>query len=435
MSTDHKAFLNLRPGPDLGQRATALAATTYAQAPLPCEYHTPPEPLPFTHAEFPAHWQRWAWAPSPASSASWRLRETAAVCSDDTRKLIWANLEPQMASAEVTRFLGERTAAYAAALPANAANGAADEARLDLLCWQWREGRPSTLLERLGRNVGNPAPVLQPDGTLRFPVTLRTGECPVCQVARAGVPPEFQRRSFETFDAATDELRANLAKVQEFAAAPAGFLFLLGRYGTGKTHLAVAALRAFGRGRYYRHLQIVEELRASYGRRPSADDDESIAFRCRNTPLLVLDEFGVAPGGNDAETLLYDILDHRMTHFRPTVLCGNVEAGQLESQFGGRLADRFRQAAFAVLNFTGPSRRKAGNADYLAQARLAANTAPSQPPKTHSTGFGALWPQERPREGRRTMRNLLAVEEQPMGMGLPSAHWRLPDLTLTPFRA
>ena len=197
--------------------------------------------------------------------------------------------------------------------------------------------------------------------------------CPVCRLDRAGVALKFQRFSFETFDAATDELRANLAKVQEFAAAPAGFLFLLGRNGTGKTHLAVAALRAFGRGRFFSHADLVNRLRASYG--PSGresdpeNEPEDIAEICRRTPLLVIAELGLATGGNDAEVLLHTILDDRVSNYRPTVLSANIPAGDMESTFGSRLADRFREAVFAVLNFTGPSRRAAGNAAYLEAAR------------------------------------------------------------------
>lgn len=195
--------------------------------------------------------------------------------------------------------------------------------------------------------------------------------CPVCRVVRAGVPPLFQRCSFDNFVADTDQLRDHLAKVREFAAAPTGFLLLLGTVGNGKTHLAAAILREFGRGRYFRHLDLVNRLRAAYARHHDDDDGDEpgIADQCREAWLLVVDELGVAPGGNDAETLLHDILDHRVTDYGPTVLCANLPAGELEANFGSRLADRFRHAAFAVLTFTDPSRRPQANAAYLEQAR------------------------------------------------------------------
>jgi DNA replication protein DnaC len=212
-----------------------------------------------------------------------------------------------------------------------------------------------------------------PPGYRDVLLTCRFEPCLVCMVARAGFPPLHQRCSFENFTADTDELQANLAKAREFAADPKGFLLMLGRVGTGKTHLAASIVRAVGRGRYFRHLDLVNRLRASYAR-PGRESDpeelpEDIAEACRNASLLVIDELGVATGGNDGDVLLHDILDHRVGDYRPTVLCANIPAGEMAGHVGDRLADRFRQAHFAVLNFTGPSRRRDGNDAYLEAAQ------------------------------------------------------------------
>jgi hypothetical protein len=74
-----------------------------------------------------------------------------------------------------------------------------------------------------------------------------------------------------------------------------------------------------------------------------------------------------------------------------------------------------------VLNFNGPSRRKAGNADYLAQARLNPTAAPTHPPKQKWTGISALFPSERPPEGRKPLPNLLEQAQQARTRGLPDA--------------
>ena len=209
--------------------------------------------------------------------------------------------------------------------------------------------------------------------------TCRFKPCPVCRVASAGFQLLHQQCTFENFTAATAELQANLAKAREFAADPKGLLLMLGRVGTGNTHLAASIVRAVGRGRYFRHLDLVNRLRASYAR-PGRESDpeelpEDIAEACRNASLLVIDELGVATGGNDGDVLLHDILDHRVGDYSPTVLCANIPAGEMEGHFGDRLADRFRQAHFTVLNFTGPSRRSEGNAAYLEAARRHRQTA------------------------------------------------------------
>ncbi|MFO1461059.1 MAG: ATP-binding protein [Verrucomicrobiota bacterium] len=228
-------------------------------------------------------------------------------------------------------------------------------------------------------------PLDPPDsGKVKVTFSYSIGDCPVCPMDRAGVPPLFRRCSFENFRPDSPELAHNLARTRDFAAAPAGFLFLLGLPGTGKTHLAVSCIRSMRQGTYTRHHTLVEALRRSYGltareRRHldsaagfSGDEPSArILERARETSILVLDELGVAPGGNDAETILFDILDRRVSHLLPTIICANIEPDKLEAHFGSRIADRFRQARFDLLKFTGGSFRKAGNLEYLEAARLA----------------------------------------------------------------
>lgn len=211
---------------------------------------------------------------------------------------------------------------------------------------------------------------------LNFVFTFDLLPCPSCKVRDVGVPPILEQCSFANFIARTDEDRSNLCKSREFAAAPHGFLLLLGRPGTGKSHLAVSILREHPcRGRYTRHLDLVGLLRDTY-RRPSAPRDEDAGLSAKEeldrifkTRLLILDEAGVAPGGNDAETMLYDLIDYRVSNRLPTVITANVPAEKLQEVFGERAADRLRLAKFAVLNFTGPSHRPGLNEEYLNASR------------------------------------------------------------------
>jgi DNA replication protein DnaC len=85
---------------------------------------------------------------------------------------------------------------------------------------------------------------------------------------------------------------------------------------------------------------------------------------------LVIDEFGVSNTGNDAEVLLYDVLDYRYTHLLPTVLGSNLNAAQIKASTGERLADRFQEALNAILTFKAPSRRRAVNSAYLSRSKL-----------------------------------------------------------------
>jgi len=53
--------------------------------------------------------------------------------------------------------------------------------------------------------------------------------------------------SFDNFNRAQSSIKGHVAKCQEFAANPAGVLFLVGSPGNGKTHLAVAVLGELSR--------------------------------------------------------------------------------------------------------------------------------------------------------------------------------------------
>ena len=88
---------------------------------------------------------------------------------------------------------------------------------------------------------------------------------------------------------------------------------------------------------------------------------------CREVWLLVLDDFDMAGGSRDAQESLYAMLDHRIGHYLPTVITGNLTRAELEPAFGSRLLDRIRRAQFAVLEFGFESKRRNLNADYLSR--------------------------------------------------------------------
>ncbi|MCA9450215.1 MAG: ATP-binding protein, partial [Candidatus Omnitrophica bacterium] len=68
------------------------------------------------------------------------------------------------------------------------------------------------------------------------------------RLTKANIPKRFQSKSLDNFKADIDQRRTALQRVRRFVkefdvSAEKGGLFLLGAAGTGKTHLAVAALK------------------------------------------------------------------------------------------------------------------------------------------------------------------------------------------------
>lgn len=203
----------------------------------------------------------------------------------------------------------------------------------------------------------------------KYRLIAERGECPLCRerqrVSSYGLPAKYLEATFENYQAKTDELRQNLAACRRYAANPQGFLVMLGKVGTGKTHLGAAILRSakVGSALYIRQLDAVATMREEYGQRREYDDSPSIRRRLQSARLLVIDEAGVATGGNDADVLLHDVIDHRYGAMLPTILLANITPNEFEHTFGERIADRIREELFdgKALTFTGPSRRKEMN--------------------------------------------------------------------------
>ncbi len=192
------------------------------------------------------------------------------------------------------------------------------------------------------------------------------GACAQCRerqrVAASGVPSRYLEASFAKFTADTGELRANLDACRRFAAKPRGFLVMVGTPGTGKTHLAASIIRSASikSAMYIRHLDAVARMREDYRQVRECDRSSSIRRRLQSARLLVIDEAGIATGGNDADVLLHDIIDYRYGEMMPTVLLANVAPGAFAETFGERLTDRMREELFEnkELTFTGRSRRR-----------------------------------------------------------------------------
>ncbi|PVZ19946.1 MULTISPECIES: ATP-binding protein [unclassified Pseudomonas] len=140
-------------------------------------------------------------------------------------------------------------------------------------------------------------------------------------------------------------------------------LLLLGKPGTGKTHLGAgianelmhttsktAVYRTFG--------SVLQAIRSSYGQ--GAEQTEVDILRSLISPdLLVLDELGVSKEQpSDFEmTTLFAIINGRYEQMRPTVVISNLGASDLPKAIGDRCMDRLRENGGFVVPFEWESQR------------------------------------------------------------------------------
>jgi len=169
-----------------------------------------------------------------------------------------------------------------------------------------------------------------------------------------GVPECICHASFDNFIATTDSQRSALHAARCLVEKMRGFLLMFGEPGTGKTHLAVATLRAARVGRF----MVVSDLASKVREWMDRQTDTNIETVCRNARLLVLDDVHSACTTGDVR-LARDIIAARHARRAPTVITGSVEIRLFMESLGPTLADRISEACVGQIKFKGASERAA----------------------------------------------------------------------------
>lgn len=130
-------------------------------------------------------------------------------------------------------------------------------------------------------------------------------------------------------------------QAKNFAENRQGWLVLMGRYGCGKTHLAAAiANSAIEKGVSTLFLTVpdlLDWLRYSYS---GADLSFEERFEeIRETPMLILDDFGTQNATPWAQEKIFQIMNHRYINQLPTVITSNLSLGDFDGRVRSRLQD------------------------------------------------------------------------------------------------
>lgn len=167
----------------------------------------------------------------------------------------------------------------------------------------------------------------------------------------ARVPRKFLGKTLEGFSARTSQQKQIVGGARDFVNTfhgqdedhPAKGLWLCGKEGTGKTHIAVAILKeVVGRGYtglYWNVPELFLELRRLMD--SSAETNEAELFdHALRVDLLVLDDLGAERTSDYVLDRLYVLINGRYQNDNATVITTNRTAEELRAQIGPRITSR-----------------------------------------------------------------------------------------------
>ncbi|MEI9814996.1 MAG: ATP-binding protein [Acidobacteriota bacterium] len=154
----------------------------------------------------------------------------------------------------------------------------------------------------------------------------------------SNIPPNYENASLDTFQIPQENpvARAGLGKVlmqvrsfvREFPTGDRPGLLLVGDTGTGKTHLAVAALKAViekgHEGLFFDFQNLLDRIRSGYDAASGTSDRE--AYRsAMDADVLMLDDLGSHRVTEWVEDTVTSIITYRCNHQKPLIATTNLE--------------------------------------------------------------------------------------------------------------
>ncbi len=205
------------------------------------------------------------------------------------------------------------------------------------------------------------------DGTIEYRYSQPCPE-PTCEAGQREAFRREQERLSRAFTEAGMPKRFDWARMEDFPAAVVDRvttaiekergLFIQGRVGVGKTHLAVAAFRAIRTtGLYASVPDLLSDIRGAM--RGEARSTDEIMRALRAAAWLCLDDLGAEAATEWSRSVLFQIVNGRYSERRPIIVTSNLSLVELAEpeRAGQRTASRLREMC-DVIALVGTDRRR-----------------------------------------------------------------------------
>lgn len=171
------------------------------------------------------------------------------------------------------------------------------------------------------------------------------------QLDRARIPKLYRGVTWETFElylnitktAAGEKLWERLSRFRDWRGddGEGSLVFLTGRPGCGKTHVAVATLRRWiEAGKRGATFLVTGEFLADMKNGFRDGTAQGIMRRAQGDSLLVIDDLGSEMATDWVRDSMYMLVNYRLNHMKPTVITSNLRLGEIAETYHSRLASR-----------------------------------------------------------------------------------------------
>ena len=198
--------------------------------------------------------------------------------------------------------------------------------------------------------------------TCHFPITLGA-PCTHCADKKADEEKqaEFQRaydikrlgglKAFEDFWLRNYD---NKFAIELCDGYPDKNLYIFGKAGVGKTHLATAIVRPYATGTVCKPMHIFRKLRGI----KNGEEEQAAINRIAMMPHLVIDDIGVSKDTAFSISMLYEIIEMRdMSRIKGLILTSNLSLGELSEQLGDDRVTSRIAGMCGIIQIVGEDRR------------------------------------------------------------------------------
>lgn len=177
-----------------------------------------------------------------------------------------------------------------------------------------------------------------------------------------GMPERFEQKGFDDYTPKDDVARniVVLAKLyaDEIKERKGQGLLFIGDPGSGKTHLAIATMKAINEKyptteqMFGNITDVIHRVKRSFNNAGYDGDDRSIIERMSSVRLLCIDDLGKEYSTKWTDSIFYDVVNKRYNDLLRTIFTTNLTPEQLRKRYDPAIVSRMFEMS-VLLDFKG----------------------------------------------------------------------------------